>query len=25
MPCDAEWPQEQVELFARWVAGGMQA
>jgi hypothetical protein len=25
MPCDAEWPQEQVELFARWFAGGMQA
>jgi hypothetical protein len=25
MPCDGEWPPEQIELFARWVAGGMQA
>ena len=22
MPCDGAWPQAQVELFARWVAGG---
>ena len=22
MPCDAAWPQAQVDLFARWVAGG---
>lgn len=23
MPCDEEWPEEQVELFRRWVNGGM--
>ena len=22
MPCDGAWPQGQVDLFARWVAGG---
>jgi hypothetical protein len=22
MPCDGEWPKAQVDLFARWVAGG---
>ena len=22
MPCDGAWPQAQVDLFARWVAGG---
>ena len=23
MPCDAPWPEEQVELFERWVDSGM--
>lgn len=23
MPCDRAWPDEQVELFRRWVQGGM--
>jgi hypothetical protein len=22
MPCDGSWPPAQIELFARWVAGG---
>jgi hypothetical protein len=22
MPCDTEWPKEQVELLRRWVDGG---
>lgn len=22
MPCDMEWPTEQVELFQRWIVGG---
>ena len=22
MPCDGAWPPAQVDLFARWVAGG---
>ncbi len=22
MPCDGGWPQAQVDVFARWVAGG---
>lgn len=22
MPCDTEWPQDQVELLQRWVDGG---
>ena len=22
MPCDGEWPQAQVDLFERWIAGG---
>ena len=22
MPCDAAWPKEKVEVFARWVAAG---
>ena len=22
MPCDGAWPKAQVDLFARWVAGG---
>jgi len=25
MPCDGEWPEEQVALFRRWVEGGMPA
>ena len=25
MPCDEEWPQEQIALFRRWIDGGMQA
>ena len=24
MPCDGEWPPEQVDLFARWVQSGKQ-
>ena len=23
MPCDGAWPQEQVDLFARWFESGM--
>jgi hypothetical protein len=23
MPCDQTWPAEQVDLFRRWVQGGM--
>ena len=23
MPCDEEWPEDQVQLFRRWVDGGM--
>jgi len=23
MPCDGEWPEEQVELFQRWTETGM--
>jgi hypothetical protein len=22
MPCDGAWPQDQVQLFRRWVQGG---
>jgi hypothetical protein len=22
MPCDGQWPSEQVELFERWMDGG---
>jgi len=22
MPCDGEWPTEQVDLFERWIRGG---
>lgn len=25
MPCDGEWPPEQIELLRRWIAGGMPA
>lgn len=25
MPCDCEWPPEQIEVFRRWIAGGMPA
>jgi hypothetical protein len=25
MPCDGEWPKEQVSLFKRWMDDGMQA
>lgn len=25
MPCDAEWPQEQVDVVRRWVAAGKPA
>jgi hypothetical protein len=25
MPCDGEWPQEQIELFRRWIEAGMPA
>jgi hypothetical protein len=24
MPCDEAWPEEQVELFRRWIAEGCQ-
>jgi hypothetical protein len=25
MPCDSEWPPEQIELFRRWIVVGMPA
>jgi hypothetical protein len=25
MPCDGEWPQEQVDLFQRWIDAGTPA
>jgi hypothetical protein len=25
MPCDGAWPEEQVDLFQRWVDAGMTA
>jgi hypothetical protein len=25
MPCDGEWPPEQIELFRRWIEAGMPA
>jgi hypothetical protein len=25
MPCDGEWSQDQVDLFQRWMDGGMPA
>lgn len=25
MPCDGEWPEQQVALFRRWVEAGMPA
>lgn len=25
MPCDGEWPDEQVQRFARWIETGMRA
>lgn len=25
MPCDGEWPTEQIELFRRWIAAGTPA
>lgn len=25
MPCDGEWPLEQIELFRRWIEAGMPA
>jgi hypothetical protein len=25
MPCDGEWPEEQVERFQRWTETGMRA
>ena len=25
MPCDGAWPEEQVDLFQRWVNAGMPA
>ena len=25
MPCDGAWPAEQVDMFRRWVEGGMAA
>jgi hypothetical protein len=25
MPCDGAWPQDRVDLFARWVQGGKPA
>ncbi len=23
MPCDGEWPEEQIALFRRWIEAGM--
>ncbi len=25
MPCDEEWPAEQIDLFRSWIAAGMPA
>jgi len=25
MPCDGEWPEEQIDLFRRWIEAGMPA
>lgn len=25
MPCDGAWPEEQIDLFQRWVDAGMPA
>jgi len=25
MPCDGEWPEEQLTQFRRWIEGGMPA
>jgi hypothetical protein len=25
MPCDEEWPEEQLALFRRWIEAGMPA
>lgn len=25
MPCDGEWPEQQIALFRRWVEAGMPA
>jgi hypothetical protein len=25
MPCDGEWPPEQIDLFRRWIDAGMPA
>lgn len=25
MPCDGKWPDEQIDLFRRWVEAGMPA
>ncbi len=25
MPCDGQWPQARVDLFARWIAAGKAA
>jgi len=25
MPCDGEWPEEQLTLFRRWIEAGMPA
>ena len=25
MPCDGEWPEEQIALFERWIDAGMPA
>jgi hypothetical protein len=25
MPCDGEWPEEQIELFRRWIAASTPA
>ncbi len=25
MPCDDAWPEEQIELFRRWLTGGKPA
>jgi hypothetical protein len=25
MPCDEEWPEEQIERFSKWIEAGMPA
>jgi len=25
MPCDGPWPEDQIEVFKRWIEGGKQS